>query len=692
MNKEIKQLRRWQKKWTSEISATVILSFCYIRLSNQSVLLTKLNHLLLPYERYLIWVILVFGVLLRLVNIGDVAYMHDELSALSRIQFDSLGALFEKGIKPDAHPPLIQLFLFFWTNIFGYAEWIVKLPFILCGIASIWLIYDIGKNWFSEKAGLLSAAVIAATQYTVFYSQIIRPYSSGMFFCILVAWCFTHGFYKPAEAKRKRNLFRAGFSVSLALAGYNHHFSLIEAGLFASLSWVILPKHELKYYFLFCLFGALLYLPNIPLALTQLSYGGVGEWLGPPKPDFLLQYLRYIVHYSTIPFVIIGIAFIYSVSGNTEWKGKTSILIIISLLLFFLPFLLAYYYSLEINPILQFSTLIFGFPFLLLGIFSGIADSKNNTAPVMLLVLFLLAAQTVTLIGHRKYYDIIAHQPFERFVRLTDEFYQKIPKEKTVVVFNTENWFIDFYQKRSGKSFPYKTWYDKEYSDASFTKWMMSQDAEYLIGANLNENWVPLIKFKYPYVIKSEMGFTYEYYIFSKTPVREADQQVHFSTMYKPGAENKEWEVDTTHERLIENELLFEFDSTLEYSLSNSQPLKKRCRDRHTFVVLSAEVKLLTSGADAFLVQSLEKTGITKPIDWRASSFTDQIDRSDTLNWQPVALMNRLNNIFKTDDDLRNMDLKVYFWNKDRVHILLRNLKIELRDGNRKVYGLYEDF
>ena len=657
-----------------------------------SILFEKINRALQPYQSCLIWIIITVGAATRLFNIGNVAYMHDELSALSRIQFDSLGDLFERGIKPDAHPPLIQLFLYFWTKIFGYAEWIVKLPFILCGIASIWLVYDIGKNWFSEKAGILSAAVIATTEYTVFYSQIIRPYSSGMFFCILLAWCFTHGFYKPANTNRKRNLFRAGFAVSLALSGYNHHFSLVQAILFAVLSWVILPKQELKYYFLFCFIGALLYLPNIPLLFTQLGYGGVGEWLGPPKPDFLLQYLRYIGHYSIVPLSVVGIAIIYSISGNMEWKGKKTILIIISLLLFFIPFLLAYYYSLEINPILQFSTLIFGFPFLLIGLFSGIDDATKNTAPVTLLALLIIGTQVFTLIDHRKYYDIIAHQPFERFVKLTNDFYREIPKEKTAVVFNTENWFIDFYQHRTGNSFPYKTWYDKELTDASFTKWLMSQDVDYIIGANLNENWVPLIKYKYPYVIKSEMGFTYEYYIFSKKPVGGVDPQVHFSSNYRPGIENREWDVDTTHERYIGNELLFEFDSTLEYSLSNSQPLKKRCRDRHTFVVLSAEVKLLTAGADAFLVQSLEKTGVTKPIDWRASSFTDQIDRSDTINWQPLALMNRLNTIFKSDDDLRNMHLKVYFWNRDKVHILLRNLKIELRDGNRKVYGLYEDF
>ena len=133
-----------------------------------------------------ILLILFIGSILRFYNYVEIPFTHDEFSALFRLNFDSFSELIEKGVKVDGHPAGVHVFLYYWTKVFGSSEWIVKLPFTIFGIVSIWIIYLIGRKWFNETVGLISAAFIASIQFTVIYSQIARPYISGMFFSLIM--------------------------------------------------------------------------------------------------------------------------------------------------------------------------------------------------------------------------------------------------------------------------------------------------------------------------------------------------------------------------------------------------------------------------------------------------------------------------------------------------------------------------
>jgi len=136
---------------------------------------------LLTADFALLAFIILVGSILRLVQFPDIPFMFDELSAVNRLSFDSLSELLEKGVKKDGHPAGVQVFLFYWSKLFGISEAAIKLPFIFCGIASIPLIYLLGKKWFSGTTGLLAAACLATLQFPVLYSDIARPYMSGMF-------------------------------------------------------------------------------------------------------------------------------------------------------------------------------------------------------------------------------------------------------------------------------------------------------------------------------------------------------------------------------------------------------------------------------------------------------------------------------------------------------------------------------
>lgn len=84
------------------------------------------------------------------------------------------------------HPPLTFIIQHFSLRVFGVNEWGQRLPFALAGIASVWLVYLIGRRLFAseqgdsggnrdnqgECIGLLAAGLIAVNSYHVWISRI----------------------------------------------------------------------------------------------------------------------------------------------------------------------------------------------------------------------------------------------------------------------------------------------------------------------------------------------------------------------------------------------------------------------------------------------------------------------------------------------------------------------------------------
>src|SRR5690606_31293576 len=95
------------------------------------------------------------------------------------------GELIDLGVCKDTHPAGVQVFLFYWIKLFGISEAAVRLPFVIAGILSVLLVYLIAKRWFNETVALLSAAAIAFLEFPITYSQLARPYASGLLFSLL---------------------------------------------------------------------------------------------------------------------------------------------------------------------------------------------------------------------------------------------------------------------------------------------------------------------------------------------------------------------------------------------------------------------------------------------------------------------------------------------------------------------------
>src|SRR5439155_14018147 len=118
----------------------------------------------------------------------------------------------------------------------------------------------------------------------------------------------------------------------------------------------------LKNYLLSGLVMVLLFLPEVPVFFHQMSVGGLSEWLGKPDENFFRTFINYcfndsgFIFYLFFGICIATFVFFRKTIHITKFHW-------LALTWFLLPFFIGYYYSILRNPVLQYSTLLFGFPF-----------------------------------------------------------------------------------------------------------------------------------------------------------------------------------------------------------------------------------------------------------------------------------------------------------------------------------------
>ena len=73
-------------------------------------------------DNILLGCILLIAFFLRIYKLPSIPFTHDEFSAIFRTPFQSFGELIEKGVMVDGHPPLVQVFLYYWIKLFDISE------------------------------------------------------------------------------------------------------------------------------------------------------------------------------------------------------------------------------------------------------------------------------------------------------------------------------------------------------------------------------------------------------------------------------------------------------------------------------------------------------------------------------------------------------------------------------------------
>ncbi|MBQ5958560.1 MAG: glycosyltransferase family 39 protein [Bacteroidales bacterium] len=464
----------------------------------------------------LLGVVLLVAAVLRLWKLGQVPFMHDEFSALFRLQYDNFKDLIQYGVKPDSHPAGVQVFLYFWTQLVGWNEFWVKLPFALMGIGSVYLIYVIGKQWFNRKTGLLAAAFFAVSQITVFYSQLARPYAPGLFFVLLMTYFWNKllfDFKKPSVGTC------IGMAVAACLAALAHNFSAAQAGLIFITGLFFLRKERRKAYWLSGIGAFLLYAPHLPLFYHQtFVYGSIGGWLSRPGSSFLVDFFQYTMNYAPLFIFTAGFLIIQPFILHKPEKRRLPIRWA-AVSWFVIIFLLAFVYSLVREPIIQFSTLLFSFPFLVIAAFSLYRNNTMTQTETIISISAILFIGTMTLITNRRHYELMYHQGYDQIALRMEEDSHKL-QDIRFATFTEAAKMPEFYQGKT--DIDERTIFDYDNNIGDFRNWLREGTSEKL-GFAWTDYAIPIWETQavayYPWKIHEDTWFTSRYLTLSRDSV-----------------------------------------------------------------------------------------------------------------------------------------------------------------------------
>ncbi len=644
-----------------------------MKIKEQSVKLTNKSTLFL---------ILFVASVLRFYNYFEIPFTHDEFSALFRLQFDSFSELIEKGVKIDGHPAGVQVFEYYYTKLFGSEEWVVKLPFTLCGIASVYLIFLIGKKWFNETVGLLTSAFLASIQFTVMYSQIARPYISGLLFTLLMVYFWSNLMLNPKKRFYKNGAF---FIISASLCSYNHHFSLLFAAMVGISGVFFIERKFLLKYAVFGLLIFALYIPHLNIFFYQLNVGGIEGWLGKPQDDFLPEFIYYLFNYSPIAIVItltISALGLFTIKKNgVRWK-----FILLSLVWFLLPFLIGFYYSRYDNAVIQFSVLIFSFPYFFFLLFGHLKAHSVKTN--LLLVGTILITNILTLIFTRDHYNVFYKSVYKEI--LTDSSKLQETNKNVLYIIDSNQKFTNYYTSRLNIKTEFIDFSESIKDTKGLISLLEKESKNYdklFFGClrKIPPQIVPLIQDYYPTVEIQNNYFGGTVYLFSK---EQNTSEKLISNLDFETNEKANWSEmnPANYIALSDNNTGYKFNSNNEWGPIFSMPLEDIIENKNNFIDVSVKARRLGGYEDLVLVSTLQSDG--ENIYWGGMDFSE-------FNWDGNALGNGINvhhSIKLSDIHLKydNIILKVYIWNKGKKDFEIDDIKIVLRRGNPVMYGWFE--
>ncbi len=635
------------------------------------------------FEYILLAIIVLVGAVLRFWDFQNIPFMHDEFSALGRLRFDSFSDLINKGVLPDGHPAGVQVFLYYWTALVGTSEPMVKLPFIVFGILSIWVSYLIGRLWFDGTTGLLTATYISSLQFFVMYSQIARPYISGLFITLMMVYAWSLFFFK-----KRKIIYLILYVLFSAMAAYNHHFSLLFAAIVGLSGLFFVKKKDILMYSLAGVVIFILYIPHLNIFFSQLGYGGLGGmggWLAKPKPIFIFQFLNWIFHLSTLTWgALVGtILFIILENGNfvliDSAKRKRWLL----LAWFLLPIIIGYAYSVLRSPVIQYSMLIFSTPYLFILLFSY---HKNiSFKQKILLVVVLLLVNTSTLVFNRQYYKVFYSQPYEEALRtaLVDN-----NAEDVFLIDGCIPYYDEYYFTKYGKRVPNLPNVDGKTDLTKFEEVVSNIKENKVVTEGLTGEQVQIVQSYFPYQIGYKNGFTYEVYTFSrKKPSnkiiinRDEVAQTNFKTSFGNWKHTKDMtEYDSTAKiNYCIVKPSTEWGPSVSFELSDIAP--------KGLGVIDVEMEIMMPDT---VTKYLIASTITKDkelISWMAIDI--KLYKLQKGKWRKVFFTVDIQNAIKSRRSVDGMNLKINIWNTNKNKLLIKYINIYRKPGNPVRFGLY---
>ncbi len=602
------------------------------------------------------------GIILRFYDFWNWSLTNDELSTIVRLRYNSISDLINYGINTDVHPAFMQLFLYGWTKVFGDSAFSVRLPSVLTGVGSLFFIYFITLKWFNKNSATLALAISATLFPFVMYSQIARPYSMGLF--LVLGFTYYWIKFQNKQVSRRASL---GFIFFGLLALLTHYFSGFSIFIMLFIGLFIVPKSSIGKYLLSGLAIGVLFLPHLNITLNHLSIVGL-SWIPVPESGYIFRYIDYVFNsLSWFKYLVFFLPFLALFSSGFYYKRKIQIILF---LLFISPYWVAYFYSIHLVPILQFSVLIFSLPFLIFFLVSFVSVKANpNIIKTYSLVLVLVGLYA--LLYKVQIYQKKQFADFGEVAKKITEWTDKFGRDNILIFTNGNNpaylsYYLNQYENPVEAEISH---FDsipnliraRDLIDNSQKEYVLLAFASGPVPAVIHER----VKQSYPFVVNKSRQFNSEAILYKRS---EQKRDYLFQTDYKEFEINDKWRVyrpqlnDSVYHTKYPS---YKLDGSVEYAITYRDSIKNLITDKNRFITASAWFMAKTINS-AKLVISINYNG--DELHWQSIELKDYLKSGE---WAQV-----LDVIEISKSIPENAEVSFFFWNPNNDEMYIDDFKI----------------
>ena len=449
-----------------------------------------------------------------------------------------------------------------------------------------------------------------------------------------------------------------------------HYFAFFFAIIVAATGFLFLKKETWKPYLLSGVVAVLIFLPHISISLHQLSLGGVGEWLAKPEKDYLWKFILYSFNDSPLVLISVTILFLLSLIIYHLDISFTKFQFI-CIAWFLLPFEAGYYYSINVNPVLQYSTLLFSFSFFLLFLFSFFKKRNmklNNVLLVSFGIILLISTIVESKFYKREYFGV-----FKEINQAVIDIQKKYGKENITTVLNTSDRNImNFYFERGNINVPYDFYSgdDSLFISDMLRKIDSCKTPYFIYGWSnfMSPYEIPeMIKRKFSCILYDEKHFNSQITLFRKKDSCKRDTIFYSHVGFEkhtPIFSYDSTKIYTAHAHFGKHSLNIE--SKNEFCITLQTSVKKLSRDNSGYVNVSAWI----NAKDKFNAQFVMEVGkLNGKTDWQAKLLPKFVKQ--TGMWQEVFATFELPSSAYPDDEV-----KIYLWNSDKNSFYLDDFNV----------------
>jgi mannosyltransferase len=192
------------------------------------------------------------------------------------------------------NPPLYEIILHFWIQIFGISEFSVRMPSLIFSCLTVFFIYKIGVKFINSRVAFYASVIFIFSNYQIYFAHEARVYALLGLLTAISMYVFLGIIYDDNINSKSVNNHKSNdkaITKFIILAGvntliiYSHYF-----GFFVLMVQVLFFMFHLQFLFknwkkiiLYLGIIILLYSPNILVLFNRFHESSGDTWVQPPR-------------------------------------------------------------------------------------------------------------------------------------------------------------------------------------------------------------------------------------------------------------------------------------------------------------------------------------------------------------------------------------------------------------------------